>query len=437
MALALIPFAAALACGIAGGRPALRGLALLIVVLSPLRGAIEKLLQEAGADNHFLLANALVPALVGALVIGVAAVVQPRVSSLPRPLLAGWVLIAMACVLDLATQTVGARLYLVGLAQYLIYPTFVLAAWPLLERGDLSRIAAAFCAIGSFVALTVMLHAAGVDAFVQAESSDVGLDAKRYAGATGSALHSSAFLGSMAVIAMGTMAAARTRAVLLLGFAAFAVILSGQVLTYTRSGLLIAGLGAVALLVVSPAPARRRLAALVAVGVALGTVAGVAAGVTPEETWSRLARGISPDSGADPQNERRLALAKEGLDDYGDSTFPQKATGQGLALTGNASKLVDSRRRIVESYPVKLLLETGAVGLLLICGFLGWSLLLLGGTLARRGDPRLSAFAAAAIGLLLYAAFYPTLETQILACTWWTLLAVSLRYGREAWTNSS
>ena len=428
MALAAIPFAAALAAGIAGGRRALRWLALLVFALAPFRGALEKLLLEAGAPDPKLSANALEPALVAALAIGVLVVLRPRPRDLPRSLLVGWLLIAAACALDLLTQTVGLKLYAIGLAQYLVYPTYALAAWLLFEPGDLERVGWAFLAIASVVAVTVMAQRAGFNGFVQEAPTDVGLAANRYAGATGSALHSSAYLGAAAAVAIAVVATARTPRTLGLSFAALALILAGQTLTYTRSGLVIAALGALVLLVVLPGPSRKRLAALLAAGLGIALIVGALGGVTPGETFSRLVHGVSTSSSGDASNALRVKLARQGVDDWADAPLGRQLTGEGLAATGNASKLIDRPQQIVESYFVKLLLETGVIGLLLIGAFLVWALIALGRSALSRGSPLLAGFAAAGIGLLLYAIFYPVLETQVLACTWWLLLAACVRF---------
>ena len=428
LALAAIPFLAALGAALAWRRTALRWIALVIFGLAPLRGALEKLLLEAGSANPRLLANALEPALVAALALGVILVLRPRLRELPRILVVGWSVIAIACALDLLTEAVGLKQYGIGLAQYLVYPTYALALWPLFEPGDLERLGWAFLGIASFVALTVVAQRAGFHGFVQEAPSNVGLAANRYAGATGSALHSSAYLGSAAAVAVAVLAMARTRKALFLSFAALAVILTGQTLTYTRSGLIIAALGAGVLLFVLPGAARKRLAALLAAGLCIALVIGAIGGVTPSETFSRLAHGVSTSSSGDPSNAKRLEFARQGIKAWADFPLSQQLTGYGLATTGNASKLIGSPLLIVESYFVKILVETGLIGLLLIGGYLIWALVELVRSAMSRAGPLLTGFAAAAIGLLLYAIFYPVLETQVLSCTWWLLFAACVRF---------
>ena len=99
--------------------------------------------------------------------------------------------------LDFATQTVGLKLYGIGLAQYLVYPTFALVAWPLLETGDKQRLVWALAGLGMVVAISIFLEVAGVY-FTEAVQ-----DPHRFGGVTGSYLHSAIFLGTTMVLALG------------------------------------------------------------------------------------------------------------------------------------------------------------------------------------------------------------------------------------------
>ena len=107
--------------------------------------------------------------------------------------------IAAVCVLDFATQTVGLKLYGIGLAQYLVYPTFAVLAWPLLEPGDRERLVWVLAALGIVVAASIFLEVAG-DYFTEAVP-----DPHRFGGVTGSYLHSAIFLGTTIVLALGLL----------------------------------------------------------------------------------------------------------------------------------------------------------------------------------------------------------------------------------------
>ncbi len=150
----------------------------------------------------------------------------------PRVLLIGWGLIAIAVALSFFDRVVGLKLYGIGIAQYLVYPTFALAIWPLLEPGDTRRLTRLLIAMGSVIAVTVLLQAMGVGGFIQAASAQIeGFAANRYAGITGSYLHTSAYLGTIAVLAMGEFATLRDWRSRIAGTVVLAAILSGVVLT--------------------------------------------------------------------------------------------------------------------------------------------------------------------------------------------------------------
>src|SRR5204863_10014232 len=116
-----------------------------------------------------------------------------------------WSAIASVAVVDFATQTVGLKLYGIGLAQYLVYPTFALLVWPLLRPRDRTWLVWAFVALGTIVALSIFLEVAGVY-FTEAVR-----DPHRFGGATGSYLHSAIFLGTTAVLALGVLFARWSR----------------------------------------------------------------------------------------------------------------------------------------------------------------------------------------------------------------------------------
>jgi O-antigen ligase len=81
----------------------------------------------------------------------------------------------------------------------------------------------------------------------------------------------------------------------------------------------------------------------------------------------------------------------------------------------------------VESYYLKLLVETGVVGLVLLGGFLLWALVIFALGAWRPASLWAASVAAAGLGLSLYNVIYPALETQILSMTWWLLFALCLR----------
>jgi hypothetical protein len=437
MPFAIAAFLAALAVSVRGGRRGLRALVVGAVVLAPLRGGLLEIAEKVSLGNPRLAVNALVPALVAALAIGVLVQRRPRLDDLPRTLLIAWGLIAAAVALSFFARVVGLKLYGVGVAQYLVYPTLALAIWPLLEPGDGRRLTRLLIAMGLAVAATVLTQAAGVEGFIQAAAAQVdGLAADRYAGITGSYLHTSAFLGVAAVLAMGELASLPGRRARLGVAASLAAILSGEVLTFSRSGVVIAAIGAVTLVLFAPRGRRAGFAALVLSAVAVAIAVGTIGGVAPDAAGNRVTSGF--DLSGDPGNRLRTEAFESGLRAYGDGSLAQQAIGRGVASTGNGQQLVDEAgpRITVESYYLKLLVETGAVGTILVGAFLVWAAIAFGLAALRAPSPWSASVAAAGLGLSLYNAVYPALETQILALAWWLLLAIclkSLEEGGRSW----
>jgi O-antigen ligase len=432
MLLAIGIFLAALAVALWGGRVSLRGLAVCAIVLAPLRGGVLELANDLSLSDPGLTANAIVPALVAAVAIGCIVRLRPKLDDFPRPLLIGWALIAAAALLSFPASVVGLKLYGIGLAQYLVYPTFALAVWPLLEPGDTRRLSRLVIGLGLLVAATVLAQAAGVEGFIQAASAQVdGLAANRYAGITGSYLHTSAFLGCTAVLAMGELTSLRSTGARLGGTALLAAILSGVVLTFSRSGVVISMIGVIALFVFAVAGARGRFAAMAIPAIVIALVAGAIGGVSPSAAGERVSSGFNPTK--DAGNKLRTESFNKGFDVYGEATFPQQVVGRGVASTGNAQQLVDDAapKVTVESYYLKLLVETGAIGLLLIGGFLVWAAVIFALSAWKPASAWAAGVAAAGFGLSLYNVIYPALETQILALTWWLLLVVCLRIRSE------
>jgi O-antigen ligase len=422
----IVAFAAALAVGLRWDRQGLRWLVVVAVVLAPLRGGLLALGDEVGLGNSGLAINALVPALVAALTIGVAIRLRPRLDELPRLLLVGWGLIAAVAVLNLPVQDVGLKLYGVGLAQYLVYPTLAIAAWPLYERGDLEKLSRLFIAMGLVVAVTVLIQATGIESFIQSASAEVeGLAANRYAGITGSYLHTSAFLGVAAVLIMGEILRLESSRSRVIGSALLAVVLCGEILTFSRSGIVIAGLGFLSLLVLVAAGRRLSFAAVVIPAAIVALVIGAIGGVGPGAAGARVSSGFDPSG--DKGNSLRSEAFGEGIDRFRENSIAHETLGEGLGSTGNARKLVSGEVFTVESYYLKLLVETGVVGTIAIGGFLVWAAFVFARILWLRRRPWIASVAAAGLGLSLYNAIYPALETQVLALVWWLLLALCLR----------
>lgn len=433
MLLAIAIFLAALAVALLGGRRGQRALVACAIVLAPLRGGLLELGSEISLSDPGLTVNAIVPALVAAVAVGCLVRLRPGVDDFPRPLLIGWALIALAVLLSFPASVVGLKLYGIGLAQYLVYPTFALAVWPLLEPGDTRLLSRLVLAMGAVVAATVLAQAMGVEGFIQAASAQVdGLAANRYAGITGSYLHTSAFLGCTAVLAMGELASLRSTAARVGGTALLAAILSGVVLTFSRSGVVISMIGVAALFVFAVGGHRRAFAAMVVPAIAIAIAAGSIGGVSPSAAGERVSSGFNPTH--DAGNKLRTESFNKGFEVYGEASLVQKAIGRGVASTGNAQQLVDDAapKVTVESYYLKLLVETGAIGLLLIGGFLVWAAVTFALAAWKPAAAWVGGVAAAGFGLSLYNVIYPALETQILALTWWLLLVICLRVRAEA-----
>jgi hypothetical protein len=438
MLLAIGIFLAALVAALAGGRRGLRALVVIAVVLAPLRGGMLELADELSLSEPGLAVNAIVPALVAAIAVGCLVRQRPRLADLPRPLLIGWALIALAVVLSYPASVVGLKLYGIGIAQYLVYPTLALALWPLLEPGDTRLLSRLVIAMGGVVAITVLLQAAGVEGFIQAASAQVdGLAASRYAGITGSYLHTSAFLGCTAVLAMGELPSLRGIVSRVGGTLVLAAILSGVVLTFSRSGVVISLIGAGALFAFAVAGSRTRFAAMVVPAIVIAVAAGSIGGVSPSAAGERVSSGFNPTH--DAGNKLRTESFNEGFNVYGEGSIAQHAIGRGVASTGNAQQLVDDAapKVTVESYYLKLLVETGVVGLLLIGGFLVWAGIRFAWGAWKPTSAWGAGVAAAGLGLSLYNVIYPALETQILAFTWWLLLVICLRIQAEGAIASS
>jgi hypothetical protein len=431
--VAALAFIAAFACSLKGGERGLRWVFVAAMALAVMRGGVQDVLEELPVGNELVAVNAFGPALVAGAAL--AALIQRRieVDRLPLPLVYAWCALALACVLDLLTQDVGLKLYGVGLAQYLTYPTLAVLLWVFLRDDEEERLSFLLIALGVFVSLTLFIQAAGITEFVQAAPAYVaGLDANRWAGITGSYLHTSAVLGPISVLALGLALRGR-RNWLLASFAILAILLSAQILTYSRSGVVITAVGGLLLLAFCTNSQRLRLLVVGIPATVVAILAGTLGGVDPSESAGRVGGGIGIGSegvgspAADVGNEQRFDTMRAALERYEDATLPKQLLGEGIGATGNARKLVSDDPLPVESYYLKVLLETGIVGFLLVAPFLIWATVAFALLAWRAREVHDRAVGAAGFALSLHLIIYPTLEVQVLAMVWWVLLLLCLR----------
>jgi hypothetical protein len=414
-----LTFAAAFLYALRGGPRAIRILLIAVIAVAPLRGALLALADTIDLPDGLLTFNAIQPSLIAGSAAAALLAHRSMLRNQPPLLVACWMAIAGAAVLDFATQTVGLKLYAIGLAQYLVYPTFALLAWSLLEARDRERLVWAFVALGVVVAVSIFLEVAGVD-FAEAVRSS-----RRYGGATGSYLHSAIFLGTIAVVALGALLARWSGRNALLTIAAVGVMVGGMGLTYSRGGFGIAAVGALVLLVALAGRDRLRLVGVTLAATVLGLALSSALGPNVGQLASRTSAGASVEG--DPGNAKRIAAMKATINEYRALPVAQKAFGKGLASTGNAGKLASQEPDPTESYPLKVLVESGAAGLLLIGGVLVWAVLRFARTSWAAVDPLLKGVGAAGIGLFAESLIYPTLEVQLISLTWWLLLVLCLK----------
>jgi hypothetical protein len=411
------------------GRPAVRGILAVVALIVPLRGAFLGITDAAHVAEPLLAFNAIAPALIAGCALAAAGGRLGSLSRLPRPLLAGWAVIAAVCALDLLSQTVGLTVYAIGLAQYLSYPTFALLAWLVIDRDDVERAAWFLTGMGAVVGVSIFLEAADLVHFVEAANPEaaLGLGAARYGGATGSYLHASMLLGTIAIVTAALLLAKweeqRTRWLLV---GAQAMIFGGLLLTYSRGGLAIFAVGALLLLVFRPGTERLRLVGASTATLAVGLLLTAATGLSPSDLVDRVGSGA--DIGDDPGHELRFTEMREAVDRWRAAPVAQQAFGEGLAATGNARKIASLAPDPTESYVLKLLVETGIVGMIAVGCFLLWAAVLF--VRVARGSPGAVAagLGAAGLGLTLYSLVYPTLEAQVIAFTWWLILVAVLAW---------
>jgi O-Antigen ligase len=239
------------------------------------------------------------------------------------------------------------------------------------------------------------------------------------------------------VLAMGELPSLRSVAARIGGVAVLALILSGVELTFSRSGVVISMIGIAALYLFALKGARLRFTVLLVPAVAIALAAGTIGGVSPTATTERVSSGFSPTH--DQGNQLRTESINKGFEVYGEASLVQQAIGRGVASTGNAQQLVEdpAPKVTVESYYLKLLVETGVVGLLLIGGFLVWAAITFALSGWKPRAPWTASVGAAGLGLSLYNVIYPALETQVLALAWWLLLVICLAIKAEPVTEGA
>lgn len=407
-----------------------------LVVFVPLRGAWLALAGEVLDERAaLLLVNAIPPAVVFGLALWL--LVARRVAAVPdlrRGLGLAFAVTLAVVLLSFATQDVGLKLYAIGAAQYLTYPLAALLAATVWRPGDPARLCRLLAVMALVVALSVFVQAADLVAFVQAADARPPGQQARYGGATGSYLHAGIFLGACIPLLAGYVLAAGRLAPSAVALAALLVVGAGLVLTAGRAGIAIAALGLAALLVTSRGAPARRLAIIVLVVPALAWPAAALTGLRPDRVTDRIASVVDPD---EPANAARLRDMRAALDRFEAASPAQQLLGRGLAATGNARKLEGLTPQPVESYGLKLLTETGIVGLIALGALVLWGgFAFVHAVAARQGDPPLRGLAAGGFGLTVDAVAFPTLEVQLLALFWWLALGAVVCSRRAEGTRS-
>jgi hypothetical protein len=418
-----------------------------LLIIAPMRGGVLALAYEVGISNPSLTVNALQPTMIAAAAL---AALGRGILHITSPggvmIVVGWLTFAVSAILNVATQTVGLEIYVLGLGQYLTYPTMAVLAWVALRPTHLETMSRVFLALAVLVSVSLVLEAFGLARFEESSPPTAAhLSLPRWGGSTGSYLHASIFLGTAAVLAAGTaIGSAGWRRNLVAG-ATLSVLFGGLFLTNSRGGFAIASFGVLALLIAKGWSTRLKLVSAVTASVALGLTMAylVTIGSNPPVASSSAADqratvgGLterletSADLRGDSAHRLRLEAMKRAATRFLDAPVPQQLFGEGVAATGNTRKLADARPVATESLPLKYLVEVGVVGSLLIAAFMLWAVLVFLRVLWRSCRSRLvsveAGIAAAALALSGYGIAFPILEPQLLALTWWLFLVLSLK----------
>ena len=417
-------FATTLAASLIDLRASIVGVLVLVIVLTPLRGALLAVADVIELPRASLFVNAIQPMMIAGIACGAA--VRPRrvLRHLPRSLLVAWLAVAAAAGLNFVTQSVGLSVYALGLGQYLTYPTLAILAWLVIpETGR--PVLLLLVGMAALVSISIVFESADFVDFVEAVPPiDPVTGTGRWGGTTGSYIHASLFLGACIPILVARVLPLQAR-ISALAIGALALASVGLALTYGRGGMVVAIFAVGVLIIAMRGRQRIRFAALCA-----GLVVGMAAVASATGDASRLLdRATSVvDWRNDPANVHRLDAMTAAWNRFREASLPQQVLGEGLAATGNTQKLAGRPPLATENLFLKLLVEVGVVGTCAISAVIGGAAIAFG-RLARRagGEPELQAAAAAGIGLTIYALGYPVLEPQLIALTWWLLLAVTIR----------
>jgi hypothetical protein len=426
--LGALLFAGAAAYAIGGTTRELRVLLIAVVLVSPLRGALEGLLSIVDVPRGFLLVNLVQPALIGAGALAFLAWPREQRQSMHPGLVAGWIAIAAAAALDILTQTVGPTVYAIGLVQYLLYPTFALLLWQAMGKEDSHRFAELLILGALAVSISIGLEVIDLLKFPESVPGR-SLPKPRYGGTTGSFIHAGILLGTTIPLAVGWAVSRRTRAGVALGVGAMIALIAGLALTLGRGGFVIAAIALVLLFIASGSKVRLRMLAIGVLAVAIALPVSFAAGRSPTSIVERGRTFTKPNQSV--VNRGHWRVMRHALERYWDSPLPERLFGRGLAATGNAARVAGGVPDVTDNYLLKVLAETGIVGLLAIGAFLIWALSVFWRATFGSEDALLAAAGAAGLALSADFMLLPVLEIQVLSMVWWLLLATSLR-SREA-----
>jgi GT2 family glycosyltransferase len=403
-----------------------RGIAILllaVIVISPLRGALLSVTDLLGVPHRNFVVNAIQPALIAGAALGAIVHLRADIPRLPSVLKLTWLTILAVVLVNLPFHEGKLSLYAVGAVQYLSYPTFAVLAYMVGRRSSIRTVAILLVALGTAVAVTVVLEAVELLTLEQSRRA-AQLGNPRYGGSTGSFLHASLFMGATIPIGLGLLLGAWSRPRLLDATVIGALLLGAISLTYGRGGIAVATLGVVILIAVVPSRARLRALGVCGLAVAVAIPLAATSGRSPSDIAERVSSSISSD---DRGNDTRFRNMERAIDRFEDSPVLDMAMGSGVATTGNTGRVVSDRTLSTESYPLKLLLEVGLVGLLAIGSMLAWCAWSMARNLKGWRDPLQPALSAAGVALTLDLFIYQALEPQLLAMTWWLLVAIAVK----------